>query len=216
MHRKLNGSLLSWWIRRCANTASPTSPIRPSRSTPSSTCHRFQPGRGFDAQRISGGATIRAPPMSPSHQVSQIERKSAQWAEPPRQMLVTPTVALTAGLRRPARMTYLKKSRGRSKARRPLANRRQSQAPASASRVLPAAVPIELGIPPRSEEHTSELQSPCNLVCRLLLEKKKKDKAIVSRTMNITTKPSRRQYTGTLTEDMRATAEAVEGPKRTR
>src|SRR5256885_11670031 len=26
----------------------------------------------------------------------------------------------------------------------------------------------------RSEEHTSELQSPCNLVCRLLLEKKKK------------------------------------------
>src|SRR5256885_5525605 len=29
---------------------------------------------------------------------------------------------------------------------------------------------------PRSEEHTSELQSPCNLVCRLLLEKKKKKK----------------------------------------
>src|SRR5256885_8064490 len=29
----------------------------------------------------------------------------------------------------------------------------------------------------RSEEHTSELQSPCNLVCRLLLEKKKKSPA---------------------------------------
>src|SRR6266850_238643 len=28
-------------------------------------------------------------------------------------------------------------------------------------------------MPARSEEHTSELQSPCNLVCRLLLEKKK-------------------------------------------
>src|SRR5256885_13029541 len=28
-------------------------------------------------------------------------------------------------------------------------------------------------IDPRSEEHTSELQSPCNIVCRLLLEKKK-------------------------------------------
>src|SRR5205807_6945799 len=28
----------------------------------------------------------------------------------------------------------------------------------------------------RSEEHTSELQSPCNLVCRLLLEKKNKNK----------------------------------------
>src|SRR2546426_2347927 len=30
----------------------------------------------------------------------------------------------------------------------------------------------ELGRGLRSEEHTSELQSPCNLVCRLLLEKK--------------------------------------------
>src|SRR2546426_2571143 len=30
-------------------------------------------------------------------------------------------------------------------------------------------------VSPRSEEHTSELQSPCNLVCRLLLEKKKND-----------------------------------------
>src|SRR2546426_9367643 len=29
----------------------------------------------------------------------------------------------------------------------------------------------------RSEEHTSELQSPCNIVCRLLLEKKKKRRA---------------------------------------
>src|ERR1039457_4094293 len=32
---------------------------------------------------------------------------------------------------------------------------------------MPCALPI------RSEEHTSELQSPCNLVCRLLLEKNK-------------------------------------------
>src|SRR5256885_11242937 len=31
----------------------------------------------------------------------------------------------------------------------------------------------------RSEEHTSELQSPCNLVCRLLLEKKKKNQKIM-------------------------------------
>src|SRR5256885_6406739 len=40
----------------------------------------------------------------------------------------------------------------------------------SASRTAPHGAP-----PPgrsRSEEHTSELQSPCNLVCRLLLEKK--------------------------------------------
>src|SRR5256885_15971122 len=30
----------------------------------------------------------------------------------------------------------------------------------------------------RSEEHTSELQSPCNLVCRLLLEKKKEQRRL--------------------------------------
>src|SRR5256885_7416208 len=37
-------------------------------------------------------------------------------------------------------------------------------------------LPVAQPDPPhvRSEEHTSELQSPCNLVCRLLLEKKKK------------------------------------------
>src|SRR3989454_4520343 len=33
---------------------------------------------------------------------------------------------------------------------------------------------IDAHVRDRSEEHTSELQSPCNLVCRLLLEKKKK------------------------------------------
>src|SRR2546426_6202677 len=41
------------------------------------------------------------------------------------------------------------------------------------ARVTPTA---NLAARQRSEEHTSELQSPCNLVCRLLLEKKKKKK----------------------------------------
>src|SRR5256885_7294736 len=44
--------------------------------------------------------------------------------------------------------------------------------------VVVGADPVIIKIPKgpfaRSEEHTSELQSPCNLVCRLLLEKKKK------------------------------------------
>src|SRR5205085_11363183 len=39
--------------------------------------------------------------------------------------------------------------------------------------VAPKAVVISLGTNDRSEEHTSELQSQSNLVCRLLLEKKK-------------------------------------------
>src|SRR2546426_3848672 len=45
--------------------------------------------------------------------------------------------------------------------------------------VVIEAVVEDLGVKQRllarSEEHTSELQSPCNLVCRLLLEKKKKN-----------------------------------------
>src|SRR2546426_8589184 len=47
--------------------------------------------------------------------------------------------------------------------------------PAAPARHLPPrpSDPVLLR-PCRSEEHTSELQSPCNLVCRLLLEKKKK------------------------------------------
>src|SRR5256885_15839695 len=36
----------------------------------------------------------------------------------------------------------------------------------------------EVGVE-RSEEHTSELQSPCNLVCRLLLEKKKNSRSLL-------------------------------------
>src|SRR5256885_7416023 len=43
----------------------------------------------------------------------------------------------------------------------------------------------------RSEEHTSELQSPCNLVCRLLLEKKKRKRQ--------TTLPSHESLTARLT-----------------
>src|SRR5205807_9027324 len=42
------------------------------------------------------------------------------------------------------------------------------------SRSPPSPVGVASGPRSRSEEHTSELQSPCNLVCRLLLEKKKK------------------------------------------
>src|SRR2546426_7514936 len=38
----------------------------------------------------------------------------------------------------------------------------------------------------RSEEHTSELQSPCNLVCRLLLEKKKKTNTTATAHKNMT------------------------------
>src|SRR2546426_1338904 len=44
----------------------------------------------------------------------------------------------------------------------------------------------------RSEEHTSELQSPCNLVCRLLLEKKKKHRTVVRNQSEVTALPDGR------------------------
>src|SRR5207244_8493718 len=48
-----------------------------------------------------------------------------------------------------------------------------SPGPAKAKARTAPQGPDGSGLPPRSEEHTSELQSPDHLVCRLLLEKKK-------------------------------------------
>src|SRR2546426_7343422 len=54
-----------------------------------------------------------------------------------------------------------------------LAERRRQRLAARTRAVLERSVRRWLLEGTRSEEHTSELQSPCNLVCRLLLEKKK-------------------------------------------
>src|SRR5256885_4927253 len=82
-------------------------------------------------------------------------------------------------IRRPPRSTlfpYTTLFRSRLRAEEPL-----RQPPDPVHHALPELDPEPLRLPtpqlpqlPRSEEHTSELQSPCNLVCRLLLEKKKK------------------------------------------
>src|SRR2546426_7666446 len=54
----------------------------------------------------------------------------------------------------------------------PRAPRTRSASPPTAVSARHCAL-LTIRCLPRSEEHTSELQSPCNLVCRLLLEKKK-------------------------------------------
>src|ERR1039457_2543344 len=61
----------------------------------------------------------------------------------------------------------------------------------------------------RSEEHTSELQSPCNLVCRLLLEKKKKNGHPLARDDALTWQRARRRLTSALCDRSRAGADAV-------
>src|ERR1039457_1027603 len=70
-------------------------------------------------------------------------------------------------IRRPPRSTlfpYPTLFRSTSTARRARTRRGTTKATSGATRSC---------IPRRSEEHTSELQSPCNLVCRLLFDKKK-------------------------------------------
>src|SRR5256885_12010945 len=74
-------------------------------------------------------------------------------------------------IRRPPRSTlfpYTTLFRSPRPAPRAGRTRREGSAPPRSSDLPPARVRED-----RSEEHTSELQSPCNLVCRLLLEKKK-------------------------------------------
>src|SRR5256885_7909338 len=57
-----------------------------------------------------------------------------------------------------------------------------------------ALIPVQVLDGVRSEEHTSELQSPCNLVCRLLLEKKKKKHQLPT-LPHTHTSPSRAPFT---------------------
>src|SRR5256885_3583393 len=80
---------------------------------------------------------------------------------PPRSTLFPYTTLFRSRRRRSPRY-----SRSAPRSTRPLA-----ASPPRSFPCQPRAIPCAPS--PRSEEHTSELQSPCNLVCRLLLEKKK-------------------------------------------
>src|SRR5256885_4332633 len=93
---------------------------------------------------------IRRPPRSTLFPYTTLFRSQARWP------VTTP--ALPKKVANPITLTTLAAHRSGTNGRRRLAVFSLS--------TLSAAVS-------RSEEHTSELQSPCNLVCRLLLEKKK-------------------------------------------
>src|SRR3989449_3170447 len=88
-------------------------------------------------------------------------------------------------IRRPPRSTLfpyttLFRSARRGSVTRRIGRRRSDASPVSrAGNRCPASRPsVRRAVVPRSEEHTSELQSRLHLVCRLLLEKKKKKKKI--------------------------------------
>src|SRR5256885_11931468 len=74
---------------------------------------------------------------------------------------ILPVDGLRAGRQPPRLLSGRERSRGCRRAQA-----RSARLPRPLALSLPQAYD-------RSEEHTSELQSPCNIVCRLLLEKKK-------------------------------------------
>src|SRR5260370_19702431 len=89
---------------------------------------------------------------------------------PPRSTLFPYTTLFRSCIQTPLadagiRITDIGRSRSRS----------QKQPVSGGNRVSSAHIQYSMHERPRSEEHTSELQSHLNLVCRLLLEKKKKD-----------------------------------------
>src|SRR5256885_7131466 len=90
---------------------------------------------------------------------------------PPRSTLFPYTTLFRSPPARKRTQTFRRhRQRGRTGRRHRENDRRTDNGPSIA---VKSSLMYASGIA-RSEEHTSELQSPCNLVCRLLLEKKKK------------------------------------------
>src|SRR5256885_13030074 len=95
---------------------------------------------------------------------------------PPRSTLFPYTTLFRSGLWKKFQSTRV----GRSIFRVGLPESKLECAQVAISSFLLHLQPAKVNRRVRSEEHTSELQSPCNLVCRLLLEKKKKKSALRS------------------------------------
>src|SRR2546426_7134967 len=77
-------------------------------------------------------------------------------------------LAVVRGQPRPEHVAIIMDGNGRWATRRGLPRVAGHREGVKAARTI-----VRRPLPSRSEEHTSELQSPCNIVCRLLLEKKK-------------------------------------------
>src|SRR5256885_8211872 len=92
---------------------------------------------------------------------------------PPRSTLFPYTTLFRSGLALALEGAYLCVVRALDdvQVRQDLSGAYEEAAPREGHFIRPGQVLTNLHV--RSEEHTSELQSPCNLVCRLLLEKKK-------------------------------------------
>src|SRR5688500_19835113 len=93
-------------------------------------------------------------------------------------VILSAFIAMTLPSPRPTLFPYTTLFRSRGAGRVPPAGREDQRQAHRGDRAADAAPHRDRGAGRhalRSEEHTSELQSPCNLVCRLLLEKKKQE-----------------------------------------
>src|SRR2546426_168603 len=119
-------------------------------SAPSSRPPASSRPRGGGVKRVPGASSSAASPKRMARNANGVAEASALFTA----TKLVPHIAVATSSARSA-------------------CRRVTRGPAGTG---PWAIPPPWPPPPRSEEHTSELQSPCNLVCRLLLEKKKKKK----------------------------------------
>src|SRR5438552_11260480 len=120
--------------------------------------------------------TLRAVSISASCPPTRHIRAKSRWAEVP-----------MARFTHRSRRNGLVCPAGRQSPRRHLAWRPRISVTDCTFRLKAAGSAVVAPMARRSEEHTSELQSPDHLVCRLLLEKKKKKKKTNSRELTIIT-----------------------------
>src|SRR2546426_8248660 len=100
---------------------------------------------------------------------SEYSNSAAPANEPRNAPITLPTI----GTGTPSTAPTIPPTRAPHADRRDPPNVRVSRKPSHHSTISPRKARPNTAPMVRSEEHTSELQSPCNLVCRLLLEKKK-------------------------------------------
>src|SRR2546425_5197427 len=93
---------------------------------------------------------------------------------PPRSTLFPYTTLFRSERRSLSDLRSVRQPRRRSRTQSPIASDAVRPGDSMPKRLTRRATPCSVG--PRSEEHTSELQSLAYLVCRLLLEKKKRDR----------------------------------------
>lgn len=130
------------------NTIQPTATSRTVGANSSARFFRDQRMRGFSYQKMSAGGTTIAPSASPNHQVSHTRPYACPSANPNSDSVVTPIVAATLVLTKPANRTKSRMPRPCSKAERPPANRFNRYPPMRASSVFPQAISNEVSVVP--------------------------------------------------------------------